>query len=497
MTRTPVELATIYIERVYENHEYELVREIFSDPMTRHDPNGVVVLSHDEQIARLEKYQASMGANFHNITIHGDHEFVTVVYDMYTTRGKPYEMCSIETWKVTDGLITDCWNSPYVEGKWGDPDRPETLEGRYSTPGIIKDRELLDPAWISSVLKHSGMVEVPRVEMLDIEQLTGGNACTTLRINIGYNQNPGSAPESLICKMTPDNPHMAMAIANNGSNRAESGAAQLLSGRDIVNVPELYFADVDDYGFYFTMVSEDLGLKGAQEGDQLNGIDSAGVEAACEQFNRLHAHFWQSPEIAKFDWLNSPAKSAATNADIYALGVAKARKFYGDLISDAQYQMIEEFTPHVADWFCYNNENLTLIHAEARAANILFCPTDTGGREAYFIDWQMVAEGDPTRDLAYFLGVSVDTQLRRELEEGVLERHCQAIQTVDNSYSIERAKENYRFNLLSGVWGAVATCHFAETEKMRQILFSWLPRSCAAVEDWDSMALVKQRLNLR
>ena len=495
MSKSPVELAKAYIDRVYGNHEYELVRELFSDPMIRHDPNGVVILSHDDQIARLEKYQSAMGASFHNITIHGDDEFVTVVYDMFTTRGDPFEMCSIETWKVTDGVITDCWNSPYVPGKWGDLDRPETLVKNYVTPAIIKDRQLIDQAWISNVLAHSGMDPVPRVEMLDFQQLTGGNACTTLRIGIGYNQDPAGAPQSLVVKMTPDNPHMAMTIANNGSNRAELGAAKLLSQADIVNVPKHYFGDTDEYGFYFTMVSEDLGERGGVSGDQINGVTAKQIDAVCTELSRLHKHFWKSPAIKDFDWLSDINQTASTNADIYGMGVAQAREFYGDRLTESEYQLIEEFAPYVKDWISFKSDELTLIHSEARAANIMFCLNEDGSEDAYFIDWQLVTEGDPTRDLAYFLGVSVATEQRRSVEDSVLERHCEAIQSVDTGYKLDQARENYRFNLMMGVWGAVATCPFAETEEIRNVLYSWLPRSCAAAEDWDSLASVKQRLS--
>ena len=488
--KTPVELITTYIERVYGNHEYELVRELFSDPMIRHDPNGIVVLSHDEQVARLAKYQAQMGANFHNVTVHGDDEYVTVVYDMWTTRGRPFEMCSIETWRVQDGRITDCWNSPYVEGKWGDPDRPETLQPRVATPKLLKDIDYIDREWLTNVLAQA-KVNVPRIERVTPTQITGGNAAKTLRLAIDYNAEPGDAPQSLVLKMTPDNPHMAFMMMQSGANDAEVNAAQLLSENQVINTPKLYFGETDENGFYFNLLVEDLGEKGGYEGDQLNGLTISQAEAVCDQLAKLHSHFWNSPQLDELSWLE---RSNDTNAQTYAAGVKVARDFYGTLLTEQQYHIVEKFADYVNDWLNFCREYKTLIHVDARAANILFCPSEDGRDEAYLIDWQSVHQGSPMRDLAYFLGVSVTTEDRRAIEHRLLEEHTASIAAKDKSYDLEKALEDYRFYLFCGVWGSVATCAYAHTDEIRNVLYSWLPRSIAAVEDWDSMALVMERL---
>lgn len=491
--KTPVELATMYIERVYENHEYELVREIFSDPMIRHDPNGIVVLSHEEQIARLEKYQAQMGANFHNVTVHGDDEYVTAVYDMWTTRGKPYQMCSIETWRVQDGLITDCWNSPYVEGKWGDPDRPETLQPKTIAPKIIRDSEHIDREWLTHVFAEA-KVTAPRVELVSPTPLTGGNAAKTLRLAIDYNAEPGDAPQSLVCKMTPDNPHMAYMLMQGGANVAEVNAARLFSDRQIINAPKLYFGATDEHGFCFNLLVEDLGQKGCYEGDQIKGLSIQQAEAVCDQLARLHSHFWNVPQLDEFSWLQ---RSAQSSADAYLAGVQVARDYFGELLTEQQYQTIDAFADYVDPWFNYSDGNETIVHVDARSANILFCPTGNGDEDAYLIDWQTVSMGNPMRDMAYFLGVSVATGNRRKIERRLLKKHTEAITAKDANYSLDAALEAYRFNLFAGVWGAVATCAYAHTDELREVLFSWLPRSLAAVEDWDSLSLLLARLGGR
>ena len=486
---TPIELVKMYIERVYENHEYQLVREIFSNPMVRHDPNGIVVLSHDDQIARLEKYQAQMGANFENITIHGNDEFVSVVYNMFTTRGRPFAICSIETWRVQDGLITDCWNSPYVEGKWGDPDKPETLQRKVSTPKLMKDSDYINREWLTDVFAQA-QLETPRIELITPTPLTSGNAGKTIRLNIDYNAAPGKAPQALICKMTSDNPQMASMMMQGGVNIAEVNAIKMLVREEIINTPTLYFGEIDSHGFHFNLLSEDLDQRGGYEADQLGGLTVVQAESVCEQFNKLHSHFWNDASIEEREWLNRPAKAST---DAFFAGLQVARDYFGDLLSEPQYELIENFAVYIEDWFNYNYDKKTVIHADARSANILFCPSSNGRDEAFLIDWQTVTLGHPTRDLAYFLGVSISTEDRRDIEHRLLTLHTDAMATKDSSYNLEKASQEYRFNLFAGVWGAVATCAYAHTDELRKVLYSWLPRSLTAVEDWDSLSLVKDR----
>ena len=39
--------------------------------------------------------------------------------DLGALRKGDTRLCGIEVFKVENGLITDMWNSPYVEGAWG------------------------------------------------------------------------------------------------------------------------------------------------------------------------------------------------------------------------------------------------------------------------------------------------------------------------------------------------------------------------------------------
>ncbi len=68
-----------YWEEVNNQGNLELIRELCSDPITRHDPGGVTVLSHDEQIERVRVGIEQLGVQISRVITHADE--VVVIAD--------------------------------------------------------------------------------------------------------------------------------------------------------------------------------------------------------------------------------------------------------------------------------------------------------------------------------------------------------------------------------------------------------------------------------
>ena len=114
--------AQILLERYWEEcsnqGNLELVRELCADPITRHDPGGDSTLSHQEQIDRL-RVGMDLGIRIDRVITHADEEWVTSVWNMESEKGaESMTMCGIEVFKVSDGVLTHAWNTPYAEGHW-------------------------------------------------------------------------------------------------------------------------------------------------------------------------------------------------------------------------------------------------------------------------------------------------------------------------------------------------------------------------------------------
>jgi hypothetical protein len=115
---TPLEIINLYWNEVWNKGEAELIREICADPIARHDPGKITLLSHDEQIERVRSGIAKGEPTFSHVVLHADDQFVTSVWDVISAKGKVRRMCGIEVFRAENGRFTDCWNSTYVPGAW-------------------------------------------------------------------------------------------------------------------------------------------------------------------------------------------------------------------------------------------------------------------------------------------------------------------------------------------------------------------------------------------
>lgn len=118
MTRSALETVTLYIERIWNEGRDDLIPELCADPIVRHDPNALTSLRHAEQRARIRHNYDELRPVFTWEVLAGDDEHVTLVWNV-TGRDPGWTLCGIEIFRVRGGLITDVWNLPYAEGRWG------------------------------------------------------------------------------------------------------------------------------------------------------------------------------------------------------------------------------------------------------------------------------------------------------------------------------------------------------------------------------------------
>ena len=117
MTRSALEVVTLYNLEVWNKGRIELVPELCAEQMTRYDANSVTTLDLDEQIARIRHNYDELRPTFEPIILAGDDEYVTLVWNV-TGRDPNWKWCGIEVFRVVDGKIVEVWNGPYVDGRW-------------------------------------------------------------------------------------------------------------------------------------------------------------------------------------------------------------------------------------------------------------------------------------------------------------------------------------------------------------------------------------------
>lgn len=476
--RTPRELIEIYWDRVYNNAEVELVREVCADPIIRHDPDFVTPLSHDEQIERIGR-SLLIKPYFTHRVLHADDRFVTSVWNMVSRDGRDVRLCGIEVFEAEDGRFTRCWNSTYMKGFWGEDEDlfvPENL----LPPGLVSAPAEISADWFQRALAAGGVAGVQRLALEPEVTLVGhGTTSTVARVRAAYNSGKVTAPTLAICKIGRRQPD---ALPAKGPFEREEAAYALFGADPAFRVPRVYFSASDESGLA-NLLMEDIAQAG-HPGDQIAGCSVAEAGAVIRELARFHAAYWGDRGALDLPWLSDPAQMLSA----YALGVKALREWLADAIGPERLATIDRFGELTGRWVAMPSSRETLLHCDPRVDNVIFEDLPEGPR-ACLIDWQCIGKGDPQRDIAYFLSGSVSIEDRRACERDLLREYVALIAGTDPTYTDEIAVESYRCNLVSGLWLTVIAAAFSErNDHNARLLQVLVERNCAAIDDWDSLS---------
>jgi hypothetical protein len=483
--RTPRELIELYWERVWNNREADLIREICADPIIRHDPNSVTALSHDEQVNRVRQQSAEMEPFFTHEVLLADDTYVTSVWNVYSRKGERIELCGIEVFKAENGRFTHCWNSTYTPGRWG-REGDASVAKDLPPPALLSSVEQIDTHWIQRVLRHAGL-DVPRVGLVRTTPIGQGNVSSTVKVRVDYNADAGDAPRSLIAKFHSQIPEANALVARYGIYAREAAVYTLFGAEPPLQIPRVYLAKVAPDGMSINLVLEDLSDR-CRLGDQIAGCGTAEAAAVIDQLARLHRRYLNAAELDDIAWGGERPFANGLAAETYAAGAALYRERFADRLSSDEFAIIDAFVPLVGHWAAAQPRHRTLVHRDPRVDNVLFATAQDGAPSAYLIDWQCAGVGDPQFDLAYFLTGSLSPEDRRACERDLIGRHAAVLREVDPTYTDEAAFEAYRRNAVSGLEATVAAAvAIPSTPATDALLLALVRRNCAAVADWGSL----------
>lgn len=475
--RTPRELIELYWERVYNNGEADLIREICADPIIRHDANFVTALSHEDQIIRVNRSLKTKPLFTHRVLV-ADDRYVTSVWNMVSRDGRDINLCGIEVFEAEDGRFTRCWNSTYMQGFWGEDDDefdPATL----TSPQLVDSPEQISADWLQRVLAAGGVVTPQRLAMEPAVSLVGhGTTSTVAKVHASYNSGKLSAPTDMICKIGCRTPEQVFP----GPFERERLTYELFGPEPAFGVPRMYFGETDDQG-RTNLLLEDISALG-WVADQLEGCSVAEASAVVRELASFHLAFWEDQEVLSLDWLSQRDRLLPA----YAKGAVILADWLGDRVSQDDLAMVREFAELAPDWLAIEPAHRSLNHSDPRADNILLEETDQGLR-ACLIDWQGTARGDPLYDVAYFLSGSVVPDVRRDCERDLVAEYTEIVRSKVTDLALEGALESYRSNISSGLWMTVIAAAFAErSDHNAKLIATLLERNAIAIRDWDAFA---------
>lgn len=354
--------------------------------------------------------------------------------------------------------------------------------------------EAIDPAWLTEALTAAGALSRARVVTAEREVCGTGQLADSYRFSLSYDRD-AAGPATVVGKFPSDEATSRAFGQRSGYYRNEIRFYEEIApglDRGGLALPTPLHAALAANETDFVLLMRDMSP--ARTVDQLVGCTADEAAAAVEQVAALHAATWHDAELAATGWLQGTAASFAGVTDNFPTTTGTFRETFGDLVPQSDVDTAAELNDHLEAWKTVFTEPQCLWHSDLRADNLLF--DAHGGRlPVALLDWQGVGYGRGTIDLAYFLGTSLTTEVRREEERSLVALyHRSLVAHGVSGYGGEQCWDDYRLAALHGlqvgVFGLGAVKRSARGDEMWRV---WIERCAHHVRDLDSYAVLAAR----
>ncbi len=358
------------------------------------------------------------------------------------------------------------------------------LPASDAVPATLDD---VDAPWLGGVLGSCfAGARVRAVRTLSED--SGTTARRRVAVEYAPGARPEGAPESVFVKVRP--PRLAEELFGRIFELGSTEVAFYRHARPRLEVraPEVYAARLDRNGSY-ALVLEDLGAKGVVLKTIADVVTLAEAESVVDALARLHVSFSGGTEL---HWFRRAGDTR--NAAVERFVCQRAHRPTLDRFSEllpasvrAGASAIHAKRPALERYWAEGP--LTMIHGDSHVGNAYFV-----GAQAGFFDWQVAQYHQGVRDLAYFLVLSLDIELRRRHERTLFGRYCEKLieyGTPRTDVDLEWLFERYRSFSLYAYMGASVTATMSDLQP-ETVARLGLHRSATAVDDLDALGLLRR-----
>lgn len=311
-------------------------------------------------------------------------------------------------------------------------------EGPLPEGPLAITAEWLNTALPAEILAGSTVVDVRAQDIGEGTGIFGEIARLDLTLD------GGSGPTSLIAKM-PCVEEANLAVANAlGLYDREINMYDQVMDQSPMTAPHRYLADRDDDG-KFVLLLEDMSIS-YDVGDQVTGATLGQAEAIVDALADFHAHWWESPMLADFEWLPAPDAPVyqAAVPDIYRAGLPILQSEWQERVPTAAIALATAIEPRFEELLLRTAGGpRTLIHTDTRLDNIFFAKDGSGA--VAFIDFQLALQGRGVADIAYLVGTSIPQAEAAEHWQSLLQRwHDRICAAGITRYAFDDAVTHYK-----------------------------------------------------
>jgi len=349
---------------------------------------------------------------------------------------------------------------------------------------IPENSDAIDADWLSAALadRHPG-ARVESVEVIDRAEATNSHA----RLRVCYAESAG-APESLFCKMLPNDPQRRASIAQMNMGLREARFYSSLANQLEMRVPKAHVVRYDEEDGAFVLLLEDLSESGCTISTGPESPTPDAVARGLEEIAALHVRFEDAPtRIRSAGWVTEPDPSTEYGSLQLKVGLDHHRDRLTDAFAEMAALYIDQRVALHALWEAGLK---TVLHGDLHIGNLF----DDAGQIG-FLDWGIIVVSTPLRDLSYFINMSLSVEDRRSHDRELIRHYLDVRRAIGGSpIHFDSAWRSHR---LQAAYLAVASCQvvtFPEdaTDRRKRFAAAFLERASAAIEDLESRAALRK-----
>ncbi len=326
--------------------------------------------------------------------------------------------------------------------------------------------------WLTDALTQAGALEPgTRVDHFTTEAIGTGQMADTTRFTLTYDRGGAdheAGPATIVGKFaSADEQSRATGLALR-AYEIEVRFYRELAARVDARVPRTYLAEIEPETGWFTLLLEDI--VGGTQGDQMAACGPDVAAAVLDAMAGLHAPCWEVAELAELDWLNrgSPQADELLTAMVQTLLPGFLER-YADTMMPEHQEVCRFLAAHMPQYVGLRTGPRTASHGDFRLDNLLFQSGDT---RPVVVDWQTLVWGSAAADVAYFVGGSVSTKVRRVHEPDLLAHyHAALCRRGVRDYPLEQLRADARRETFAGLIMAIVASMIVQRTERGDLMF--------------------------
>lgn len=341
-------------------------------------------------------------------------------------------------------------------------------------PPIVSNPDEITRDWLTSVLSHAGIDG--RVTDFEAESVGTGQVGENVRFTLAGD----NVPTSVVGKFPSTDEVSRQTGIQQGNYLREVFFYNEIRETVDIRTPRVLFADADVETHDFVIVMEDLAP--GRQGDQMAGCSVDEAALALEELAKLQGPRWGDSSLMRYELLGlsfGPEHGAMLQAFYQSVAPGFLDR-YAARLTDEQIAMTEKLGTRLDRYHDAYKGSPGLIHIDYRLDNMMF----GGPYPLAVVDWQSVSVGCPVADASYFLGTSLDPEIRRSEERPLLRHYLDVLKSYKVDLTLDDCLAAYRNYAPAGlIMAVIASMIVGETDRGNDMFMAMATRSCQMCED--------------